>query len=361
MYVWIDNSAALADLLAAQAQTTIAIDTEFMRVDTFYPKLALVQVNLGGTAALIDPLALNGLDALAPRLAAAGTLAVMHSASEDLEAFGTVGVELAALFDTQIAAALCGLGLGLSYQKLVAQLSGVDLPKAETRSDWLQRPLSPQQLEYAAQDVVHLPALHAELAARLDQLGRAQWHAEDCARLLDRVRSREGDPQPQRAIKSAADWPLEQQALLRRLLLWRDATARTADKPRPWLLDDSRAAEFVLTPPQSTEELYERGKGLRALRGALRNSLYDEIRRPLEAHELDIAPIPPMPTPKEKRALTAMKDAVNRVAAELDLPEGLLCARKHLEALLFDKVWPAALEGWRKPLLHDALLNALAE
>jgi ribonuclease D len=361
VYVWIDNSVALADLLAGQSQTTLALDTEFVRVDTFYPKLALVQVNLAGTAALIDPLALSGLGALGPRLAAAGTLTVMHSASEDLEAFGTVGVDVAALFDTQIAAALCGLGPGLSYQKLVAQLTGVDLPKAETRSDWLQRPLSPQQLEYAAQDVVHLPALHKELAARLDRLERTQWHAEDCARLLERVRSREGDPQPQRAIKSAADWPLQQQALLRRLLLWRDATARSADKPRPWLLDDARAAEFVLNPPQSAEELYERSKGLRALRGALRTSLFEEIRRPLEAHELDIAPIPPMPTPKEKRALTAMKDAVNRIAAELELPEGLLCARKHLEALLFDKVWPAALEGWRKPLLHDALLNALAE
>ena len=361
MYWWIDNGDALADMLHVLPAGPVSLDTEFMRQDTFFPKLALVQVNVGERAAIVDPVALGGLGGLGPRLGRDGALSVMHSASEDLEAFGTVGVDVAALFDTQIAAAMCGLGPGLSYQKLVAQLCGVELPKAETRSDWLKRPLTTEQLEYAAQDVVYLPALHAQLAEKLAQLGRTAWHAEDCTRLLERSRSREGDPQPQRGIKSAADWPREQQALLRRLLMWRDATARVADKPRPWLLDDGRAVDFVLHPPRSTEELYERSKGLRALRGPLRASLLEEIQRPLEAADLEIAPIAPMPSSKEKRVLSAMKEAVAKVAAELELPEGLLCARKHLESLLFDKVWPHALDGWRKPLLHDSLMSSLAE
>ena len=361
MYLWIDRGDELAELLSGARAGPLALDTEFMRVDTYYPALALVQLNLRGRALLLDPLAVAGLGALAPRLAADDSPAVMHSASEDIEALGTVGVELAGLFDTQIAAAMAGLGLGLSYQKLVAALCGVDLPKAETRSDWLQRPLSPQQLEYAAQDVVHLPSLHAQLGEKLERLGRSAWHAEDCARMLERSRTREGDPQPQRGIKSAAEWPPEQQARLRRLLCWRDATARSANKPRPWLLDDARAVEFVLNPPRSSEELYERSRGLRALRGPLRTALLEEIQRPLAPEELDIAPIPPLPGPKEKRTLAAMKDAVARVAAELDLPEGLLCARRHLESLLFDKCWPTALEGWRKPLLHDALMAALGD
>jgi ribonuclease D len=358
---WIDSGEALAELTQALPPGPVALDTEFMRQDTFFPRLALVQVNVGERAALIDPLPLQGLGEFGRRLAAPATLSVMHSASEDLEAFGTIGVDVSTLFDTQIAAALVGLGPGLSYQKLVAQLCGVELPKAETRSDWLKRPLTPEQLDYAAQDVVHLPSLQEQLSQRLEALGRSAWHAEDCARLVERVRSREGDPQPQRALKGAAEWPREQQARLRRLLLWRDATARSADKPRPWLLDDARAMDFVVNPPRSGEELYERSKGLRALRGPLRTALLEEIQRPLDPAELEIAPIPPLPGPKEKRKLGAMRDVVAKTAETLALPEGLLAARRHLETLLFDRVWPHALEGWRKPLLHDALMGIAAE
>ncbi len=361
MHHWIDASNALADFLDRHAtQTTAFLDTEFMRVDTFYPRLALLQVSFDGDIALVDPLTLGGIGGLAGRIAAPQTLAVMHSASEDLEALAAfLPGGLGRLFDTQIAAALSGFGLGLSYQKLVAAVTGIELPKAETRSDWLRRPLSAEQLEYAAQDVEHLPAVHAELVGRLDRLGRRAWHAEDCARLVERARRREGEAEPQRAFRSAAEWPREKQALLRRLLRWREATARREDRPRTWLLDDAHAAEFCLQPPQDAEEIYQRGKGLRALRGPLRNELLAEIRRPLDAGELDFAAIPPLPGPAEKRILAAMRDAVAKLAAQLDLPEGLLCARRHLETLIADRTWPESLEGWRRPLLHEALMRCL--
>ena len=135
MIWWIDNGDALAELLHALPAGPIALDTEFMRQDTFFPRLALVQVNVGERAALVDPLPLHGLGGLGTRMTAPEAVCVMHSASEDLEAFGTVGTGVATLFDTQIAAAMTGLGPGLSYQKLVAQLCGVELPKAETRED----------------------------------------------------------------------------------------------------------------------------------------------------------------------------------------------------------------------------------
>lgn len=361
MHDWIAQPAAAAELAARHTDTRlIGLDTEFMRIDSFYPRLALVQVNLGGEIALLDPLALGGLDALAPLLADPTRLCVMHSASEDLEALATVVAPgLGALFDTQIAAAMTGFGAGLSYQRLVAAVAGVDLPKAETRSDWLRRPLSAEQLDYAAQDVIHLAALHAELDARLEQRERRAWHAEDCRRLLNKARSRDGDSQPQRGFKGAAEWPRERQALLRRLLLWREAAARRIDKPRPWLLDDQHIMDFAINTPRDIDELFQRAKGLRALRGAQREELFTLLSEPLLAEEMEFAPIFPLPTPAQKRTIAAMKDAVVVIAAQLDLPDGLLCARRHLETLVFDRKWPEALEGWRKDVLFDALMARL--
>lgn len=361
MHHWIAQPEAVAALMARHPDTrVIGLDTEFMRVDTFFPRLALVQVNIAGEIALLDPLALDGLAALAPRLGDAATVCVMHSASEDLEALAlAVPQGLGQLFDTQIAAAMAGLGAGLSYQKLVAALTGVDLPKAETRSDWLRRPLSAEQLDYAAQDVVHLAALHRQLEQRLDELGRRAWHAEDCQRLLAKARSRDGDPQPQRGFKPAAEWPRAQQALLRRVLLWREATARRVDKPRPWLLDDPHIIDFVLRPPRDSDELFARAKGLRALRGAQRDELLDVLQHPIQDEEMDFAPIFPLPTQAQKRTITAMKESVVALAAELNVPDGLLCARRHLEALVFDHEWPEALEGWRKGLLYETLMEKI--
>ena len=360
MHEWIDTPAALAAWMTAHgsAAAVIGLDTEFMRTDTFRPRLALVQVNVGGSIALLDSPALGDHAALAQRLSQADAVCVMHSASEDLEALAEVLPDgPAQLFDTQIAAALAGLGAGLSYQKLVALLLGIDLPKAETRSDWLRRPLSSAQLDYAAQDVVHLSELHAQLTAKLDALGRGAWLAEDCRRLIDKVRRSEPDLQPQRAFRTASDWPRERQALLRRVLLWREASARTLDKPRSWILDDARALSFVSSPPADGNDLFERSKGLRALRSPQRHELQALLQAPLTAEESDIAPIPAPFNSAEKRLINDLRDEVALIAAKHELPEGLLCPRRHLETLVGDKAWPAALEGWRRELLFDALMG----
>ena len=263
------------------------------------------------------------------------------------------------LFDTQIAAAMAGLGFGLSYQKLVAALLGVDLPKAETRSDWLARPLSPSQLDYAAQDVEHLPTIHHQLDEKLGALGRREWLAEDCRRLVDRFCHPVSDLQPQRAFRTAADWPIEQRALLRRLLLWRESNARTLDKPRSWILDDAHALDFASQPPRDADELFERSKGLRALRGPQRTELLQLIQTPLEAgrsrHHADLRTV----HAQQKRAMQSMRDKITEIAQRENIPEGLLCSRRHMEALVTDRAWPAALEGWRKPLLFDALTPLL--
>jgi ribonuclease D len=359
MHDWIDRDAQLAALLAESPQAP-CLDTEFMRTDTFAPKLALIQLGIAGRIALIDPVAHIDLAPLAEMLGDPARTCVMHSASEDLEALATILPRgLGRLFDTQIAAAFAGLGAGLGYQRLVREITGVELPKSETRSDWLQRPLTALQLDYAAQDVIHLDALREVLQNRLRQRGYADWFAEDCARLVERARHREADPEPQVAFRGAASWPRERQAVLRRVALWREAAARSLDRPRAWLLDDTRILDLVARPPADAEDLFARTRGLRALRGAQRAELLDLLRRPVQPGELDFAPIPAPSSPQQRRLLGNLKHAANAIAARLDLPEGLLCARRHLDALVTTGAWPAALEGWRKPLLHDALMERI--
>jgi len=351
---WIDHPDGLPTFAD---HAPVGLDTEFMRRNTFYPKLALVQAAHAHDSWLIDPLAYDaGADM---RALVAGRTCVMHSASEDMEALapllGDVPIEL---FDTQIAAALCGMGPGLSYQKLVAALLGIEIPKDETRSDWLQRPLTASQLDYAEQDVAHLAALHEKLSAELQRRGRAAWHAEDCARMALRARRNqaEADAQPQRGFASASDWPAEARARLRRVLLWRDEAARRLDRPRPWLLDDAHALALSQQPPKTSHELFERVQGLRALRGPQRNELLVVLQTPATPEELAaLAPIPPAPKGETKRAVDAMRTVVQTAAAKLDLPAGLLCPRRLTEELAVTRAWPTGLEGWRRTVLEPNL------
>ena len=182
----------------------LALDTEFMRERTWYPQLALVQAaDASGRIAIIDPLEAGTRDRLVALVG--GADALMHSASEDLVAFRhALGVLPRSLYDTQIAAAFAGLGPGLGYSALVKALTGVELAKAETRSDWLKRPLSAQQLAYAADDVRHLHAMVDALDAKLTERGQRERALADMARMLEAAREERDDPQPHLAIRPAA-------------------------------------------------------------------------------------------------------------------------------------------------------------
>ena len=359
---WIDRLDALQSWLAAvPADAAVGLDTEFMRRNTFYPQLALLQLGWNGRHALIDPLAFDIGDALQPLLGNGPAVTVMHSASEDLETLSPLlpdGPHV--LFDTQIAAAFVGMGLGISYRALVAELAGVDLDKGETRSDWLQRPLTDSQRSYAALDVVYLKTIHEQLTERLQQRDRSAWHAEDCDRLKRRASHRDGDPQPQRTLRAAADWPVAQHALLRRLLLWRDRSARRLDVPRPWLLDDTLALSLAQQPSTSLADLEQRSRGQRALRSAQRSELLELLAPAVSAEEIaSTARIPGHPQGESKKALGAMKELIDGLAGELDLPPGLLCPRKVLEEYVVTTEWPEFLDGWRREVLHDRLISLL--
>lgn len=356
---WIDRADALP---ALPEHGLLGLDTEFMRRNTYFPKLALVQAAHGQACWLIDPTAYDAGPDL--RALVAERLCVMHSASEDMEALAPLLDDTPLrLFDTQIAAALCGMGPGLSYQKLVANVLGIDIPKDETRSDWLQRPLTISQIDYAAQDVAHLAAVHEQLAAELERRGRAGWHAEDCARLVQRAYRdpSQADPQPQRGFRNAADWPDVARARLRRVLLWRDDTARKLDKPRPWVLDDAHALSLSQQPPANAQELFERVKGLRALRGPQRAELLAILEASATPEELEtLVPTPAAPKGEAKRVVDAMRAAVQAIADKLDLPAGLLCPRRLIEEFAVTHIWPEALQGWRAEVVKAELTPLLA-
>lgn len=361
---WIARRADLDAWLARMpADAVIGVDTEFMRTHTYYAQLALLQLGWDGQYALVDPLAFDLADALRGTLGTRSMVTVMHSASEDLE---TLAPALPAgpgtLFDTQLAAAFVGMGLGASYRTLVQELAGVELEKAETRSNWLQRPLTAAQCTYAALDVVYLRTLHEQLAARLAERGRSAWHAEDCARLCRRATDTTPDPQPQRTLHAIADWSPAHQALVRRILLWRDRAARALDVPRPWLVDDAHVLDLAHALPETLAALEQRCRGQRALRAAQRAELFGVLTAPVDDAEI-AATVPALRHAHggDKQALGAMKQEVDRLAGSLDLPAGLLCPRKVLEGFVVTARWPALLEGWRRDVLHERLTSLLPD
>ncbi len=358
---WIATPEALDARLSSWAdERVVAMDTEFLRERTYYPKLALVQLAAGGEIALVDPLVPGIPERLALLLEDSSVTKLMHSASEDLQALARgCGAVPAPLFDTQVAAAMAGLGAGLSYQKLVEQLCGHVLEKGETRSDWLRRPLSDSQLHYAADDVRHLHAMHADLQSRLLALGRLDWLDSDSARAVRNARDDAEDPNPQLAIRSASSLDADGQRRLRRLLRWREAEARHSDRPRGWVLDNDVAVALSRRPLDSFDRLDALLDAQPKAPRRARRDLWDLLQAPVAEEERDL-PLLRAAEPVDKQRLRQMQDAVAALAAALGIPDGLLCARKHLETLLDGRGWPNALAGWRRSLLEPVLAPLLA-
>ncbi len=353
---WIDTPEALsARLQAWTGQAFVALDTEFIRERTYYPQLALVQLAVPGEALLVDPLAPGMADALRPLLEDEAVTKLMHSASEDLQALlRGCGVVPWPLYDTQVAAAMGGFGAGLGYQKLIEQMTGVLLEKGETRSDWLRRPLSESQLKYAADDVLYLHQAFDVLDQKLRDLGRLDWLVSDCDRAVRNARNDVDDPNPHLTVRSAQMLDADAQARLARLLRWRDAEARRSDRPKSWILDNELAASLCRRVPDDFHRFCEiLDRNPKAPRKS-RRELWALLEAPLTDDERGIT-LNRGGDNLDKTKLKAMQEAVAGIAATLEVPDGLLCARKHLEALLEGRGWPNALEGWRRDLLEPAL------
>lgn len=369
MSLWINDPAALHAHLAARRPSRIGLDTEFIRERTYWPQLALVQIAIDGPTAdgadadgvilLVDPLAPGMAEALAPMLADPAILKIMHSASEDLVAFKhACGVVPKPLFDTQQAAALAGIGGGVGYQKLVEQLTGVALVKGETRSDWLRRPLSPSQLEYAADDVRHLFAMHDALDGMLGQLDRRGWLAEDAVRTVFNAENEAPERWPHLSIRSAQFLDRGAQRRLLRLLRWRDVYARDNDRPRTWILDNELGVDLARNVPADLDALQTRLDAHPKAPRKLGPTLWQALTTPLP-DEGD-APDAGVAETRDKNRLRQLQEAVAKCSSELGLPDGVLASRRWLEALLDQGDWPDALTGWRRVALEPALAPLLA-
>ena len=368
---WIDRPDALA---AAAARWQIgaadaALDTEFVFERTYRPRLGIVQICVAGEIALIDAVRIPDLSALGPLLADPARRKLLHSGSGDLPILRRAGgAPLRGLFDTQIAAAFAGLGPSLSYAALVKTLLGVDLAKHETRTDWLRRPLSPDQLRYAAEDVEYMPAIAAALEEQLRTLGRFEWALEDSAALA----ANDGDtPDPAgawRRVKGLDRLNTTSRAVARALAAWREREAERADLARPFLLRDETlvalAKRDALAPADApTLPGYDQRRHSHfAPRWA---AALHEARAAVDA---GTAPAEDPRTPAEVRdrleAIGVRVAAlVTQKATELGLPGELLLSRRQRERAI--ETWlrtggslAAVLGGFRGALL-GAELDAL--
>lgn len=352
-FLWLDDVSATQNALAAGSGEW-ALDTEFMRERTFHPQLALLQLSWAGGPPLLLDTTLDAIAAAAaPRVRAAPVIA--HSASEDLQALRhRLGGVPAKLFDTQVAAAFAGLGTGLGYQALLKLELGIDVPKGETRSDWLKRPLSEAQLAYAADDVRHLHALADRLRERLVAAGRLEWASADMERLRAQSETDADPPFPHLEMRSAAHLDPDGQARLSRLLRWRDREARERDLPRRWLLDNALAMDLARRAHWSRTAFDQLCDAQPKPPRRHREVLWQLARTPLADEEREV-PLLREPPADERDRLRRLQQAVAAVATDLGLPETLLCSRRHLESLLANPRWPEALAGWRQPLLEPVL------
>jgi ribonuclease D len=238
----------------------VAVDTEFLRERTYYAQLCLVQVARPGpeaeAAAIVDPLA-EGLD-LAPLFALFDdprVVKVFHAARQDLEIFYQLTGRLPApVFDTQVAAMVCGLGDQASYESLVRKVAKAEMDKSARFTDWSSRPLSEKQLAYALADVTHLRAVYAGLAAQLAASGRTAWVAEEMAVLADPATYRVEPEMAWMRIRTRTTSP-RFLAVVRELAAWRERTAQARDVPRSRILKDDALLEIASNRPQTLEEL----------------------------------------------------------------------------------------------------------
>lgn len=358
---WVDSTERLRAFLEANKDAACwAVDTEFMRSDTYYPKPALIQLCAGADIALVDPVALadaSAVEALANLLSDAGRVKLMHSVSEDYEVFQRYpGVIPQQVLDTQIGAGLAGLAAAPGYQNLVEQCLGIHVPKGETRSNWLQRPLSEAQCEYAALDVLYLAPLHKALSERLADLGRLDWWLQD-SRLAAEVAARDPIAHSFERCKGAARLNARQQGVLKALCEWREQEAIRSNIPRTWVLKDGQCVDIAKRLIGSLSALSD----IRDIKGRfLKQHGKTVLEIVASAQTLSADQCQWEPTGALKARLKEWQQWVRQQAASLSIEPEVLARKKDLEALLahseIGSPLPLKLKGWRRQILVEPLL-----
>ncbi|HRY18029.1 MAG TPA: ribonuclease D [Candidatus Competibacteraceae bacterium] len=254
---YIVDQPALVEFCAGLSNTPwLALDTEFIREQTFYPQLCLIQIASANGLACIDPLALPSLEPLLDVLYNPAVIKILHAAYQDLEIFyhlrGAVPVPV---FDTQLAALVLGYGNQVGYASLVQQMLNVELHKEHTRADWRYRPLAPEWLAYAIDDVRYLPELYQRQQATLAERGWLAALSEDFAALTNPDRYQPHPQEAWRRVRGHQRLRGVQQAVLRALAAWREEQASRHDRPRRWILSDAVLLNMAQRMPNNIEDL----------------------------------------------------------------------------------------------------------
>ena len=353
-YTWCDDSDAIWEWVGGLTPgTPLYLDTEFMRERTYYPRLALVQVHDGETIRLIDT---TRVEAPALLAALSERPLVMHACSEDLEALAAFTDRYPEqVEDTQIAAALVGQDMQVGYQRLVERLSGVTLPKGATRTDWLKRPLTREQLDYAEDDVKYLPEVTEKLRTELQRLERLDWWHEECTRLCADARRRAETDGAWRNVKGVGYLQGQELAVLIQLAEWRERTARDRDMPKTFLIRDSALLDLSREAPRSAAGLHKLGLHPRVIRQDA-----DGILACI-GEGLDSPPPMPLPAPldlEQRKQVKVLREQVADIALSLNLKPDVLMRRRWLESLVRDPGHlPEPLTGWRRELVAEPLLE----
>jgi ribonuclease D len=358
----ITDSAALAEFCGRQKGAEfIAVDTEFMRERTYWPILCLVQAAGPDEAVAIDALA-PGID-LAPLLALmndTATLKVFHAARQDLEIFFHLsGAVPEPLFDTQIAAMVCGFGDSVSYETLVRKLAGASLDKASRFTDWAHRPLTDRQIDYALGDVIHLRTVYERLQQRLAKNGRAGWFAEEMAALADAALYRTEPVEAWHRFRLRGRADPRFLAVLRALAAWREAAAQQRDLPRGRILRDEALIEIASHAPRSVEAL-ARTRSL--AKGVAEGRLGKEILDAVAEGIADKDPPPAVPQKAQNPPglgplIELLRVLLKQRCEDFEVAQKLVASADDLEAIAADDhAEVAALTGWRREVFGaDAL------
>lgn len=358
--LYVDNAEALSALCERlEGSPWLALDTEFIRERTYRARLCLIQVASPQLVACIDPLALPDLEPLRALLGAPNTVKVLHAAYQDLEIFHQLyGAVPAPVFDTQIGAALLGLGEQMGYGRLVSQMLGVDLEKGHARTDWAQRPLDPEQIGYAADDVRYLGEIYLQQRERLAALGRSDWLDEDFHRLSDPA-TYAVDPQTQwTRLRGIQHLRGRQLCAAQALAAWREELAQQADRPRRWILADEVLVDVARRMPRNTAALAR-------IRGLPERTLERHGNAILELVEQSRArPEADCPQPAERLSLSPGQEALAdllmatlRIEAQRqNISPAMLATRRELERLAGGEDDLPVLRGWRARLVGDTLL-----
>ncbi|MEM9558557.1 MAG: ribonuclease D [Acidobacteriota bacterium] len=369
---WIRTTDALTRACALwRRRVAVGLDTEFVRERTYYAQLGLLQVAVGLPGddldiVLVDPLEIDDLSPLAELLDDPAVVKILHSPSEDLEILHrAVGSVPTPLFDTQIAAALTGHGWSLGFAPLVDGVFGAELPKGQTRSNWLRRPLSDDQVRYAALDVAYLPLLHRHLARELDDLGRGAWMREEMAPREDSSAYGDDDLITYRKLRRRRA-SARQLGVLRALCIWREREARRRDLPRNFIVPEQALGEIAAKTPRSLAQLRRirslRPRDLERHGRSLLSIVAEALDTP--AHELPAPMRQPRDLAPYKAEVKALRAEIESIAARHGLPPELLANRRAVEAAvrhhLDGHTQPLpAFDGWRRPVVGEPLVEAM--